>query len=149
MGRSAPATDDEQLIADLMAQYLNTATFLELARAAQTRAAAPCSCTKTPLEGWQSQPLSLDETQFEEIGTLLREDDPEPTFSEYLPGKTTYWAADAPIAPRYFPYNRCAVWQCSLCGRLYLRYVEGGGYFVDRRIRAVQAALIEDVPLEA
>lgn len=149
MGRSAPATDDEQLIADLMAQYLNTATFLELARAAQACAAAPCSCAKTPLEGWQSQPLSLDETQFEEIGTLLREDDPEPTFTEYLPGKTTYWAVDAPIAPRYFPYNRCAVWQCSLCGRLYLHYVEGGGYFVDRRIRAVQAALIEDVPLEA
>jgi hypothetical protein len=149
MGGSAPAANDEQLIVNLMAQYLNTAIFLELARAAQTRAAAPCPCTRTPLEGWQSQPLSLDETQFEEIGTLLPEDDPEPTFSEYLPGKTTYWAADAPIAPRYFPYNRCAVWQCSLCGRLYLRYVEGGGYFVDRRIRAVQASLIEDVPLDA
>ncbi|WNC92472.1 hypothetical protein RI103_29870 [Paraburkholderia sp. FT54] len=130
-----------------MAHYLNAATLLELARDAQTRATAPCTCTKTPLDGWQSQPLSLDEAQFEEIGTLLPEDDPEPTFSEYLPGKTSYWAADAPIAPRYFPYNRCAVWQCSLCGRLYLRYVEGGGYFVDRRIRAVQAALIEDVPL--
>jgi hypothetical protein len=130
-----------------MAQYLNTASFLELARAAQRHAAEPCSCTRTPLDGWQSQPLSLDETQLEEIGTLLQEDDPEPTYSEYLPGKTTYWAADAPIAPRYFPYNRCGVWQCSTCGRLYLRYVEGGGYFVDRRIRAVNAELIEDVGL--
>jgi hypothetical protein len=139
--------DDEQRTVGHMAHYLNTATFVELAQAAQSRASKPCACTRTPLEGWQSQPLSFDETQLEEIGTLLAEDDPEPTYSEYLPGKTTYWAADAPIAPRYFPYNRCGVWQCSTCGRLYLRYVEGGGYFVDRRIRAVNAALIEDVPL--
>ncbi|KXU83165.1 hypothetical protein CI15_29095 [Paraburkholderia monticola] len=132
-----------------MTQYLNAAMLLELARAAQQRASAPCDCTRTPLDGWQSQPLSLDETLFDEIGTLMLEDDPEPTFSEYLPNKTSYWSADAPIAPRYFPYNRCGVWQCSSCGRLYLRYVEGGGYFVDRRIRAVRAELIEDVPLPA
>ncbi|ADG17365.1 conserved hypothetical protein [Paraburkholderia atlantica] len=137
-----------------MAHYLNTATLLDLARAAQRRleqqpAAAPCDCTRTLLDGWQSQPLSLDETLFEEIGTLMPEDDPEPTFSEYLPNKTSYWSADAPIAPRYFPYNRCGVWQCSMCARLYLRYVEGGGYFVDRRIRALNADLIEDVPLPA
>ncbi|SMG59910.1 hypothetical protein [Paraburkholderia susongensis] len=132
-----------------MAQHLNAATLLEFAHAAQQhpRATEPCECTRTPLEGWQSQPLSLDETLFNEIGTLMREDDPEPSFSEYLPDKTTYWSTDAPIAPLYFPYNRCGVWQCSLCGRLYLRYVEGGGYFVDRRIRAVSAELIADVPL--
>lgn len=132
-----------------MADYLNAATLLDLARKAEALVASPCSCTKTPLDGWQSQPLSIDETQFEEVGTLMPEDDPEPTFSEYLPGKTNYWAADAPIAPRYFPYNRCAVWQCSLCSRLYLRYTEGGGYFVDRRMRSLQATLIEDVPLPA
>ncbi|HEY4296003.1 MAG TPA: hypothetical protein VGM85_05985, partial [Paraburkholderia sp.] len=63
-----------------MTQYLNAATLLELARDAQQRATEPCTCTKTPLDGWQSQPLSLDETQFEEIGTLLPQDDPEPTF---------------------------------------------------------------------
>ncbi|MEX3638060.1 hypothetical protein [Paraburkholderia sp. BR14320] len=137
-----------------MAHHLNTATLLDLARAAQRRleqqrAAGPCECTRTALDGWQSQPLSLDESLLEEIGTLMPEDDPEPTFSEHLPDKTSYWSADAPIAPRYFPYNRCGVWQCSTCGRLYLRYVEGGGYFVDRRIRAVNADLIEDVPLPA
>ncbi|MFL9866146.1 hypothetical protein PQR67_18365 [Paraburkholderia fungorum] len=130
-----------------MAEYLNAATLLELAQRAEQRTAAPCACTRTPLDGWQSQPLSLDETQFKEIGTLAPENDPEPTFSEYLPGKTNYWSDDAPIAPRYFPYNRCALWQCTLCSRLYLRYTEGGGYFVDRRIRAVQSALIEDVAL--
>ncbi|MDR5753100.1 MULTISPECIES: hypothetical protein [unclassified Caballeronia] len=126
---------------------MNAATLIDHARRAEAKAPGPCGCTKTPLDGWQSQPLSLDETQFREIGTLAPENDPEPTFSEYLPAKTNYWSADAPIAPRYFPYNRCSVWECSVCGRLYLRYTEGGGYFVDRRIRAVRAALIEDVPL--
>ncbi|MGQ7933849.1 hypothetical protein [Paraburkholderia sp. D1E] len=130
-----------------MAEYLNAATLLELAQRVEQRDVAPCTCTKTPLDGWLSQPLSLDETQLKEVGTLAPDDDPEPTFSEYLPDKTGYWSADAPIAPRYFPYNRCTVWQCSLCSRLYLRYTEGGGYFVDRRIRALQSALIEDVPL--
>lgn len=75
----------------------------------------------------------------------MREDDPEPTFAEYRPANVQYWSPDAPIAPRYFPYNRCGVWECSECGRLYLRYTEGGGYFVDRRIRALKAGLVEDV----
>jgi hypothetical protein len=130
-----------------MPDHQNAAVLLDLARRAQARAPGSCACTKTPLDGWQSQPLSLDETQFREIGTLWPENDPEPTYAEYLPGKLTYWSADAPIAPRYFPYNRCGVWECSSCGRLYLRYTEGGGYFVDRRIRALQWALIEDVSL--
>lgn len=130
-----------------MPDYLNAATLIEYAQNAEAKAPGSCACTKTPLDGWQSQPLSLDETQFREIGTLMPEHDPEPTFAEYLPGKISYWAADAPIAPNYFPYNRCGVWECTICGRLYLRYTEGGGYFVDRRIRAVRAALIEDVPL--
>lgn len=130
-----------------MPDYLTAATLLDLARRADACAPGPCTCTKTPLDGWQSQPLSLDESQLREIGTLLSEHDPEPTFAEYLPGKIDYWSADAPIAPRYFPYNRCGVWECTSCGRLYLRYTEGGGYFVDRRIRALRLALIEDVPL--
>jgi hypothetical protein len=130
-----------------MTPHLDAAALIELARHAEENVSEACSCTRTPLEGWQSQPLSLDETQLVEIGTLVSEHDPEPTFAEYPPGKSQYWSADAPIAPRYFPYNRCGVWQCSLCGRLYLRYTEGGGYFVDRRIRALTSSLIEDVPL--
>lgn len=130
-----------------MPEYLNAAALVELATRAEEFATSPCSCTRTPLDGWQSQPLSLDESQLREVGTLMMEDDPEPTYSEFLPNGTTYWAADAPIAPRYFPYNRSGVWACNACGRLYLRYTEGGGYFVDRRIRAVQSRLIQDVPL--
>jgi hypothetical protein len=130
-----------------MTPYVDAAALKALAQRAERDAAASCSCTKTALDGWQSQPLSLDETQLAEIATLMREDDPEPTFAEYRPDNVQYWSPDAPIAPRYFPYNRCGVWQCSLCNRLYLRYTEGGGYFVDRRIRALTSTLIEDVPL--
>jgi hypothetical protein len=130
-----------------MPEPLDAAALFELAQRAESLAVAPCACTRTPLNGWQSQPLSLDEGQLREIGTLASNDGSEPTFSEFLPDKTGYWSADAPIAPRYFPYNRCDVWACTQCGRLYLRYTEGGGYFVDRRIRAVQSALIQDIPL--
>ena len=130
-----------------MTRYLDAAALSELARRADQTDPAPCSCTKTPLPGWQSQPLSIDERQLEQVGTLMREDEPEPTFAEYLPEGMRYWSDEAPIAPRYFPYNRCGVWKCSQCGRLYLRYTEGGGYFVDQRMRALQASLIEDVPL--
>jgi hypothetical protein len=130
-----------------MTRYLDATALLELAQRAEQTEAPPCTCTKTPLDGWQTQPLSLDERQLEQIGTLVAEDIAEPTFAEYLPENTGYWSENAPIAPRYFPYNRCGVWKCTLCGRLYLRYTEGGGYFVDQRMRALKAHLIEDVPL--
>lgn len=130
-----------------MTRYLDAAALIDLAQRAEQTDPAPCVCTKTPLDGWQSQPLSIDDRQLEQVGTLMREDEAEPTFAEYLPGGLRYWSDEAPIAPRYFPYNRCGVWTCAHCGRLYLRYTEGGGYFVDQRIRALKASLIEDVPL--
>jgi hypothetical protein len=126
--------------------YLDHAALLELALRSQ-RVSEPCSCTKTSVEGWQTLPLSLPETQLEELGTLAASDGDEPTFSEYHPDGTRYWSADAPIAPRYFPYNRCNAWACRLCSRVYLRYQEGGGYFVDQRIRALRASLLVDAPL--
>jgi hypothetical protein len=131
-----------------MNSFLNADALLELAQAAEHESAGvPCDCTKTPLDGWQSQPLSFDVTLLVRRGTLMREDDPEPSFAEYPPGPSPYWSPEAPIAPRYFPYNRCDVSSCSRCGRLYLRYTEGGGYFVDRRIRQVRSALIVDAAL--
>jgi hypothetical protein len=126
---------------------LDVSALRALAQHAEEKQAVQCSCTRAPLDGWQSQPLSLDERQLVQVGTLTEEDGSEPTFAEYLPQGTSYWSADAPIAPRHFPYNRCGVWECTLCGRLYLRYVEGGGYFVDQRIRALRSHLIEDAPL--
>ena len=47
-----------------------------------------------------------------------------------------------PIAPAYFPYNRCDVWQCANCGRPFLRYTEYGGYYVEERVRELHAALV-------
>ncbi|VVE61823.1 hypothetical protein PCA31118_00791 [Pandoraea captiosa] len=127
--------------------YLDPAAFRALAVSAGTLS-TECQCTKTPLDGWATLPNSMPDAQLEVIGTLL---DPqeiqagrEPTFVEYHPNGTSYWHADAPIAPRYFPYNRANVCRCRECERLYLRYQEGGGYFVDQRIRQVNPALIVD-----
>ncbi|MGF6768033.1 hypothetical protein P3T18_000503 [Paraburkholderia sp. GAS199] len=110
-------------------------------------ASQACSCMKTPVPGWESMPLSLPEEQLREVATLVSSEEEEPTFEEFHPNGTRYWSADAPIAQRYFPYNRCNVWECTVCGRHFLRYTEGGGYFVDRRIRLLDPALIVDAPL--
>lgn len=129
--------------------HLDHAEFLSLAQAADAITTA-CTCTRTPLDGWASLPNSLPDAQLEVVGTLAPLDDSqEPTFTEYHPDGTSYWAVDAPIAPRYFPYNRANVCRCVECGRLYLRYQEGGGYFVDQRVRHVSAALIADAPATA
>jgi hypothetical protein len=130
-----------------MTQLFDAHSLRQLATAAEENGFPDCACCKTALDGWQSQPLSLDESLLAKIGTLAAPGDDEPTFSEFLPEGTNYWSPNAPIAPRFFPYNRCDVWQCSSCRRLFLRYEEGGGYFVDRRIRAVASALIVDAPL--
>ncbi|MGC7402923.1 hypothetical protein ACPWR0_03705 [Pandoraea pneumonica] len=127
--------------------YLDHTALLALAHSADALAAdaAPCTCTRTPLDGWATLPNSLPDTQLEPVATLLAPGDTlEPTFAEYHPDGTSYWAAQAPIAPQYFPYNRSNVCRCRDCGRLYLRYQEGGGYFVDQRVRRLNPALIVD-----
>ncbi|QTO46621.1 hypothetical protein [Burkholderia latens] len=123
--------------------YLDHAALLTLA----AEAAAidqPCVCTKTSLAGWTSLPLSLQHAQLVEVATLAPPGQPEPAYDEYHPAGTRYWSDDAPIAPRHFPYNRCNVSRCTSCARLFLRYQEGGGYFIDQRIRALDHALIVD-----
>jgi hypothetical protein len=129
-----------------MAPYLDYRALHELALHSQA-AAHDCSCIRTAIAGWESVPLSLPEAQLREIGTLVNPEHTEPTFSEYHPDGTRYWSPDAPIAPRYFPYNQCSVWQCTVCERSFLRYTEGGGYFVDRRIRLLNASLLVDAAL--
>jgi hypothetical protein len=71
----------------------------------------------------------------------------EPTFEEFHPQATRYESALAPIAPQFFPYNRCDVFSCSRCDRLLLRYTEFGGYYVDHRVRSLNADLVVDAPL--
>ena len=71
----------------------------------------------------------------------------EPTFEEFHPLGTRYESACAPIAPQFFPYNRCDVFSCSRCQRILLRYTEFGGYYVDHRVRALNGDLVVDAPL--
>lgn len=106
-----------------------------------------CACAATPADGWQTLPLSMPVAQLREVGTLATGAEDEPTFAEYHPHGTRYWSAEAPIAPRYFPYNRCSVSECAVCGRCYLRYTEGGGYFVDQRIRLLKGSVLVDAAL--
>jgi hypothetical protein len=113
----------------------------QLARAAP----APCeACAALACPGWESMPGGFDRSALRLVGTLRAATDDEPTLTEYHPSGTHGWSADAPIAPAYFPCNRCDVWQCTACARAFLRYTEYGGYYVDERIRALDAALLSD-----
>ena len=126
-------------------QILDFAALTQLAQASGT-VTAPCSCTAVALAGWQALPLALDPRQLVDVGTLMRDPYGDPTFTEYHPAGTRYHSDDAPIAPRFYPYNRCTVARCRDCGRGYLRYNEAGGYFTELRVRALQPALLVDAP---
>ena len=113
---------------------LNAADLRALGHAAQ--AAPPCTdCAPLACPGWESLPGGFEASKLRRIGTLQDPADPDPTVVEYHPDGTHAWSADAPIAPGWFPYNRCDVWACVACGRPYLRYTEHGGYYTDERIR--------------
>ena len=68
----------------------------------------------------------------------------EPTFEEFHPQGTRYDSPLAPFAPQFFPCNRSDVFSCNRCQRLLLRYTEFGGYYVDHRVRALNADLVVD-----
>ena len=105
----------------------------------------PCAmCAPLVSPGWESLPSSFDTAALQCVGTLRREEVDDPTVMEHHPRGTHAWSPDAPIAPAFFPYNRCDVWTCRACARPFLRYTEYGGYYEDARIRAVSAALVED-----
>lgn len=106
-----------------------------------------CSCHDAALLAWQQMPLTLELEQFEEVGSLVEDPYDEPTFAEYHAAGTRYESEEAPIAPRYYPYNRCQLVRCVKCTRHYLRYNEAGGYFTEVRIRALRPQLLVDAPL--
>ncbi|HSI61134.1 MAG TPA: hypothetical protein VLA16_26490 [Ideonella sp.] len=115
------------------------------ALARESEAAAPCAvCAALVCPGWESMPSSFDRASLRRAGMLRDAADEEPTFAEHHPAGSHAWSVDAPIAPAFFPYNRCEVWQCVACARAYLRYTEYGGYYEDERIRALNPALIDD-----
>jgi len=126
-----------------------TIDFAALKQLAQASAAvsAPCTCHDAAMWAWQQMPLTLELEQFEEVGTLVDDPYDEPTFVEYHPHGTRYESDEAPIAPRYYPANRSQLLRCVKCGRHYLRYTEGGGYFTELRIRALRPHLLADATL--
>jgi hypothetical protein len=93
--------------------------------------------------------ISVPQNQLRDIGTLVQGDEQALTLDEYHPEGTHYWSLGAPIAPRYFPSNRCKVSQCTSCGRCFLRYTESGAYHIEERVRYLDPALIVDAPLLA
>lgn len=111
-----------------------------LATAPPSQPCAACAAVRAP--GWEAVPGSLDRDRLRKVATLRRSEVEDPTLEEYHPQGTHGWSPDAPIAPAFFPYNRCDVWQCVQCGRAFLRYTEYGGYYVEERIRELRADLV-------
>jgi hypothetical protein len=109
-------------------------------------APACTQCGALVCAGWESMPGGFERARLSRIGTLRPEGSEEPTLREHHPHGTHGWSAQAPIAPSYFPYNRCDVWQCKACPRVYLRYTEYGGYYEDERVRALDPALVDATP---
>lgn len=111
-----------------------------------------CTCSMGACTGWESVPGERwPAAQVSRVGSLRAFDSfgPEPTYEEFHPHKTRYDSPDAPIAPAFFPYNRCDVFTCGQCDRVLLKYTEYGGYYIDDRVRAVQADLVTDAQPEA
>ena len=78
------------------------------------------------------------------LATLCDPTVAEASLEEQHPQGTRYDSPDAPVAIKFFPYNRCEVWHCVRCDRHLLRYTEFGGYNVDPRVRALALENIAD-----
>ena len=107
-----------------------------------------CACALKICKGWES--VSDDRWPSRQLkleGTLRREladGDSELSFEEFHPNGTRYDSPEAPIALNYFPYNRADVYACQQCGCAVLKYTEYGGYYIDQRVRLVDASLVVD-----
>jgi hypothetical protein len=107
-----------------------------------------CTCALKICKGWES--VSNDRWPSKQLkleGTLRRElaqGETEQSFEEFHPNGTRYDSPDAPVALNYFPYNRADVFGCQQCGCAILKYTEYGGYYIDQRVRLVDASLVVD-----
>ena len=123
-----------------MLKITRSSELLELARLNQPSSeCGTCNALMNP--GWESVPGSFDLKLLKLTGTLRDEDKPE-TWEEYHPHGTNSGSDDAPIAIGYHPYTRCDIYECMNCTRKYLRYGEYGGYYVDERVRLLNAEFI-------
>ena len=119
-------------------------------RALMSDAPAPCQCALQRCAGWDS----LSETEWpaadvQAVASLRHPGMDEPTFEERHPHGTRYESVDAPVALKFFPYNRCDVFACQRCRQTVLRYTEFGGYYVDNRARRIGgASVLDDSPVQ-
>ena len=75
---------------------------------AQAPAAPHCACSVGACAGWRSLPPERwPAARMQAVGTLRDADVYEPSFEELHPQGTRYESADAPVAPHFYPYNRC------------------------------------------
>ncbi|MDB5957946.1 hypothetical protein [Ramlibacter sp.] len=119
----------------------------QLRQLAQAQAHAPCRrCAALKAPGWEALSATFEQSALRKVATLRRSDVEDPTLAEYHPAGSNAWSADAPVAPAYFPYNRCDVWECVQCGRPFLRYVEYGGYYIEERVRELHAENVAVAP---
>lgn len=125
--------------------FIDVETLKNLAQRALSTAHS-CHCQRRDLEGWADWPVSFHEHDFAQVGTLARYAPEESIIKEFHPAGTSYWSSNAPIAPRFYPYNQSTVWQCRSCERVYLRHNDDGAYHVAPRIRLVSPTLIMDAP---
>ncbi len=119
---------------------LNAKSLATLSRLSQPKA---CTCAIGMCKGWES--FTEDrwpKTHMLPVGTLRDADVYQPSTEEHHPNGTRYTSADAPIAVNFFPYNLCDVFSCTQCDKLVLRYTEFGGYYVDHRVRELDAGLV-------
>ncbi|MDW5443724.1 hypothetical protein [Polaromonas sp. SM01] len=125
-------------------KHLETAAELRQAIKRPTPARA-CNCALGACTGWESlAEYRWDASQMNLVATLCDPALDEATFEEKHPQGSRYDSPDAPVAIKFFPYNRCEVWHCAQCERHLLRYTEFGGYNVDPRVRALDPGNIID-----
>ena len=127
---------------------LSPARLREIATTAGGRPPCP-ACARLASPGWESLPAEFDLRGLQLLGTLRApsqdaDHDDEPTWAEHHPAGTRIDSPRAPIAPAFHPYNRSEVWACTACGKPFLRYTEFGGYYVDPRVRELDASLLVD-----
>jgi hypothetical protein len=102
-----------------------------------------CTCPLRPCAGWES--FTEDrwpQAQMQAAGTLRDAHAYQPSTEEHHPNGTRYASPNAPIAVNFFPYNLCDVFACATCHKVLLRYTEFGGYYVDHRVRELDASLV-------
>ena len=126
------------------ALYLDSADAL---RRVMPGAAHACQCALQRCTGWDSVgQADWPRAHMHAVGTLRDPALDEPTFEEHHPQGTRYESPQAPVAVKFFPYNRCDVFACQQCQQTVLRYTEFGGYYVDPRARRIAPEQVIDTP---